>query len=213
MQNKQTYSLKELCREAGVTERTVRYYIQEGLLAPPDGAGPFARYPEQHLLRLRLIRRLKAEYLPLAEIRRRMADLDPQELETLAQQTVTDKAGGEYDEQEADAKNYLDRLLSRRQYTQPASEPVIVPGAPAPSGQNFNWPAAPAAPVPAPAGALPNRRVAKQMPASATRPEAETWQRVIIAPDVELQYKVTNAEQLQKVTRLLEQAHQIFGNS
>jgi DNA-binding transcriptional MerR regulator len=106
----QTFSLKDLCRTVQVTERTVRYYIQEGLLPPPEGAGPFARYGEQHLLRLRLIRRLKEEYLPLAEIRRRLSSLTPGELESLAQPTLD---ASELDEEEADAKNYLDRLLNR----------------------------------------------------------------------------------------------------
>jgi DNA-binding transcriptional MerR regulator len=105
-----TFSLKDLCRTAQVTERTVRYYIQEGLLPPPEGAGPFARYGEQHLLRLLLIRRLKAEYLPLAEIRRRLSNLTPAELENLAQPSLDES---ELDEEEADAKNYLDRLLNR----------------------------------------------------------------------------------------------------
>ena len=72
-----TYDLKTLCDLAGVTVRTVRYYIQQGLL-PTPGLGAGARYTQEHLDRLLLIRRLQRAHLPLAEIRRRLPEhLDP----------------------------------------------------------------------------------------------------------------------------------------
>ena len=85
------YSLGDLARLADVTPRTVRYYVALGLLPSPEAAGPATRYGEGHLARLRLIRRLQRDHLPLAEIRirlERMADdeiiatvaaLDPRE--------------------------------------------------------------------------------------------------------------------------------------
>ena len=60
-----TYSLAELCDLADVTPRTVRYYVQQGLLRSPDVAGPQTRYEEGHLWRLRSIRQLQREHLPL----------------------------------------------------------------------------------------------------------------------------------------------------
>ncbi len=69
------WTLKTLCIEAEVSPRTVRYYIQQGLLPPPDRAGPRAKYSQGHVSRLRLIRRLKEEHLPLAEIRSRISTL------------------------------------------------------------------------------------------------------------------------------------------
>ena len=71
------YSLSDLARLADVTPRTVRYYVALGLLPSPEAAGPATRYGEGHLARLRLIRRLQRDHLPLAEIRirlERMAD-------------------------------------------------------------------------------------------------------------------------------------------
>ncbi|HEX2915657.1 MAG TPA: MerR family transcriptional regulator [Chloroflexia bacterium] len=79
-----SYSLKELCQVAGVTERTVRYYIKEGLLPPPTGAGPFSRYSYEHYLRLSLIRRLKDEFLPLSEIKNLLDGKNVEELDSLA---------------------------------------------------------------------------------------------------------------------------------
>ena len=70
-----TFDLNELCQKGDVTPRTVRYYVQQGLL-PTPGLGAGVRYSEGHLARLRLIRRLQREHLPLAEIRHRLEALD-----------------------------------------------------------------------------------------------------------------------------------------
>jgi DNA-binding transcriptional MerR regulator len=78
------YSLTELADLAGVTPRTVRYYLGQGLLPGAGQAGPGSRYEAGHLARLRLIRRLQGEHLPLAEIRRRIEALDDDEIRELA---------------------------------------------------------------------------------------------------------------------------------
>src|SRR5919198_989441 len=74
-----------LAERAGVTPRTVRYYVAEGLLPPPGGTGQQRVYTHEHLLRLKAIRRLKEAYLPLGEIRHRLAGLSPGELQRLAE--------------------------------------------------------------------------------------------------------------------------------
>lgn len=71
-----TFTIDDLTARAGVTVRTVRYYIGEGLLPPPAGAGPGTRYTQEHLDRLLLIGALKDRYLPLREIRRRFQGMD-----------------------------------------------------------------------------------------------------------------------------------------
>jgi DNA-binding transcriptional MerR regulator len=70
-----TYDLNELSHRAGVTPRTVRYYIQQGLLPAPEAQGPATRYGQAHLDRLLLIRQLQREHQPLAEIRVRLEGL------------------------------------------------------------------------------------------------------------------------------------------
>ncbi len=66
----------EFAAAAGVSARTVRYYIVEGLMPPPEGVGLGAMYGQAHLDRLQLILRLKDAYLPLKEIRRQLTGLD-----------------------------------------------------------------------------------------------------------------------------------------
>lgn len=64
------FDLPELADRAGVSIRTVRYYIQQGLLEKPEARGPGAHYTDQHLDRLLLIKKLQKEHLPLSEIRK-----------------------------------------------------------------------------------------------------------------------------------------------
>jgi DNA-binding transcriptional MerR regulator len=78
------YELTELSALSGVTARTVRYYIQQGLVPSPSHPGPGAKYGDGHLGRLRLIRQLQRQHLPLSEIRRRLAGLDDQQVAVLA---------------------------------------------------------------------------------------------------------------------------------
>jgi DNA-binding transcriptional MerR regulator len=78
------YGLSELADLGGVTPRTVRYYLAQGLLPSVGQTGPGAKYDDRHLARLRLIRRLQAEHLPLAEIRRRLDELGEDDIRELA---------------------------------------------------------------------------------------------------------------------------------
>jgi len=70
-------TIAELAESARVTPRTIRYYVAEGLLPPPGGSGQRRIYGQGHLDRLAAIRRLKAAYLPLQEIRRKLVSAHP----------------------------------------------------------------------------------------------------------------------------------------
>ena len=50
-----TYDIQELVTQSGVPRRTIYFYVQQGILPPPEGAGLAAHYNEEHLLRLQLI--------------------------------------------------------------------------------------------------------------------------------------------------------------
>lgn len=80
------FDIKELCDRGKVTARTVHYYIQQGLLPPSGSTGSGARYTEEHLDRLRLVRLLQNEHLPLAEINRRLRSLSGEQVRSLLQE-------------------------------------------------------------------------------------------------------------------------------
>jgi DNA-binding transcriptional MerR regulator len=77
------WKLTELAEAAGVSPRTVRYYVQRGLLPAPPFKGPDTVYGEDHLLRLKAIRALQARFLPLEAIQVELARLSPEELQAL----------------------------------------------------------------------------------------------------------------------------------
>jgi DNA-binding transcriptional MerR regulator len=64
--------MAELAARSGVARETIHFYLREGLLPRPEKGGrTVAYYGEEHIARLRLIRRLREEkYLPIAVIRR-----------------------------------------------------------------------------------------------------------------------------------------------
>jgi DNA-binding transcriptional MerR regulator len=63
--------MRELERLTGIGRETIRFYIREGLLPEPERASAnSASYREEHVVRLRAIKRLQEErFLPLAIIR------------------------------------------------------------------------------------------------------------------------------------------------
>jgi DNA-binding transcriptional MerR regulator len=74
------YKLDELARAAGTSPRTIRYYVQRGLLPGPHFRGKDTSYDHEHLVRLRAIRRLQEAYLPLDAI---AAELDRRSIEEI----------------------------------------------------------------------------------------------------------------------------------
>lgn len=77
-------TITELEKASGVPRRTVHFYIRQGVLPPPDGAGGAARYGEEHLLRLRLIQELQKSHLKLAGIREALDAMSLEEMRALA---------------------------------------------------------------------------------------------------------------------------------
>ena len=82
---KTEWKLAELAAAAGVTPRTVRYYVQRGLLPAPPFKGPDTVYGEEHLRRLKAIRVLQARFMPLDAIQVELLRLSPEELRKLSE--------------------------------------------------------------------------------------------------------------------------------
>jgi DNA-binding transcriptional MerR regulator len=205
-QTQPRYSLTELAGLAGVTPRTVRYYISQGLLRSDGTSGPGAKYDDTHLARLRLIRRLQREHLPLADIRQRLGALDDDAIATLVDEPTTTA------DPKDSALDYVRRLLKpsapavpgllRRP---PLAETHLIPP---PRIRAFAEPiagiqAAAAQPeqIPAPTAELP----------SAPRFERSQWERIALAPDIELHVRRPLPRPLAKqVDRLVSIARDLF---
>jgi len=157
------YSIADLAALADVTVRTIRYYQTEGLLDAPGTPGPGPKYDDRDLARLRLIRRLQLEHLPLAEIRRRLSQLPDEAIEGLASQEPGPDAAPT-----DSALDYIRRVL----------EPAPLAAAPPPFTRSLarrvSAPGPDAPPVSSPPTPEPRS------------PERSQWERITLATDVEL---------------------------
>jgi DNA-binding transcriptional MerR regulator len=174
----------DLAARAGTTVRTVRYYVGQGLLPGPVGMGPRSAYTYEHLVRLAAIRALKARYLPLAEIGRRLAGMSLGEMVALASAPPEGEA------------------------LEAVGQPLGAPGAPPSEAAGERLAAARAE-----LGrfGLPSARPAlRRGSASSTslpRVGSSLWQRVLLAPGVELSFQLSgDAERDAAVAELIEQA-------
>ena len=180
------YNLTELADLAGVTPRTVRYYLSQGLLPAVGTAGPGAKYDDVHLARLRLIRRLQREHQPLAEIRRYLARLE----DDAALALEADAPAEPHDS----ALDYIRRVLSPRGVAEPAvaymtAAPQALAAMPAPTE-----PAVPVVDAP-----------------GEPRIERSQWERVVVSPDVEIHIRRPLARATAKrVDRLLSIARDLL---
>lgn len=75
--NTKTFSLDELCGLTGHPKRTVRYYIQLGLVSRPVGEARAAKYTDEHLGQLLRIKELSAAGVSLERIREVLAGGEP----------------------------------------------------------------------------------------------------------------------------------------
>jgi DNA-binding transcriptional MerR regulator len=69
MTDEARYGIEELAALGGVTRRTVRYYVQEGLLPTPLGVGRGRHYGPEHLARLQAVKALQEQGLTLDAVR------------------------------------------------------------------------------------------------------------------------------------------------
>ena len=192
------YTLTDLAKLAGVSTRTVRYYIAQGLLPSPTQAGSNSRYSDEHLERLRKIRRLQAAHLPLAEIRRLLEQLSTEEVTALSDATTT------YDDLASDtALDYIESLLRPRTVERPASiESSTFARRPFPA---VALDARPLAAMPLTAAPLPAPTKAS------TEPDRAQWERITLDPDIELHVRRPLTRQLSKqVERLIAIARELL---
>jgi DNA-binding transcriptional MerR regulator len=212
-------TLEDLAERVGVPVRTIRFYIAEGLLPSPEGRGKAASYGEEHLLRLRLIRRLVDQRVPLAEQRERLSHLSLDDVRSLLAEA--DRRTRELQRAEAapSPKEYVLTLLKRAQAhrgppppagkppaTPPATPPAVAaePAAFSAPSDALAPPASAAQTSATPAPATPSSH--PQPPSTAAEsaladpgspwsaapagtPAGEVWQRWELAPGVELQVR------------------------
>ena len=188
-----TIDLAELADAAGVTPRTVRYYVQQGLLPSPGTRGPGTKYDRVLLEKLQLIRLLQREHWPLSKIRDHFESLD----EDGVRRELGKAPELPLPKMSESALKYVRGVLGRDQRRGSPS---------AKKSEQHTLDAAVMArlrkPAPAPdVGAPPNEwQVTKS-----------TWERIRLSRDVELSIRrPLTREQNKRIDRLLEAAQRIL---
>jgi len=198
-------TLEDLVRISGLTLRTLRFYIQEGLLQGPDTHGKFSRYSQLHLDRLEMIHRLKNLRFPIKEIRHLLNNMTPEEInqvrryQDILNPNLNKDVGGNIQESlnakpGSSALEYIQNLENGRENIQ------SVTGSPA------RVPAAPRQPA----------NVPRSMPIYKNQVHAmtdqETWKRIVIDEGIELNVREPrDIDEELKVRKLIEYARMLFG--
>ena len=192
------YQIHELADKAGVSVRTIRFYIKEGLLPSPLVRGRYAGYSDNYLERLELIRLLKDQFLPLKEIRTRTQGLSQEEvraalsterdLGTIQSAPVDDVNSNQESEGDSRALDYINRLLSRN----PG-------GIREPNRQSIN-------------SRLKNRTLLEPKEPGEIYPiQQEVWERVYLAPGLELHIqKPVERDTRSKLDQLIQFTSNLF---
>jgi len=196
MLEEKRFLINELAKRAKTTVRTIRYYTSEGLLPQPDTDGKFAYYDENHLRRLELILRMKEAYLPLKEIRQIMLSLSDDDVK---QRLLENGASNKEEEpknnlstlkqsKNSDALDYISNIMETqtryRSNEHPSRRP---PPLAQPPQQNL------------------------QTPLPFSQQDIETWQRIILAPGVEMHLRYpTDSEISNRIQHLISYAKKIF---
>ena len=117
-------------------ERTIRYYMTEGLIQTPgERQGTASVFNYLNLLQLLTVKKLQAEHLPIRKIRELVAGKSEQELELM----LGVRGGGG---RKTEAKQYLETLLASAP-SKPPSQSLrqvdAAPPPPQPSSQSHSW--------------------------------------------------------------------------
>lgn len=199
------YWISELADLSGVSPRTIRYYIEEGLLPSPEVQGKYAVFNEDYIYRLKLIKFLKDAFLPLREIKglldqwdirqihRKLSEFerDPVEAARSLGVIATSPLPSSDAQAKESAAEYLSQVLNQPQRTNKnrSQRPRM-------QNQNFE-----------------NQFAQLQVEylKMASLPEQENWQKFRLAEGIELWVRQPISSDLQtKVESIMEQARNLF---
>jgi len=123
--NTEEFLIGELAEKAGVSVRTIRYYVSEGLLPSPEIRGRYTVYDEDYLNRIRLIKRLKDAFLPIKEIRLMLETKSFQEIDEFLSHYEANRI------QPNDALSYISNIMDKdsgniiREMSAPPAQPMF----------------------------------------------------------------------------------------
>jgi DNA-binding transcriptional MerR regulator len=193
---KSEYWISELAALTGVSTRTIRYYIQEGLLPQPEIRGKYAVFTDEYMHRLRLIKYLKDAYLPLNKIKDLLDSLPESEVVPLLNKFEVDPVS---------ALSSLQALPVFNQESPNALYPEMA------ENQALKYIQQVRANRPIREERIElNRSMPKPAEPAKRSPTGEEWRRVVLAPGVELHIRQPVSARAQRlIDRLIDLASNI----
>jgi DNA-binding transcriptional MerR regulator len=196
--------INDLAKKAGVSVRTIRYYVKEGLLPAPQFRGRYSFYDEAYLYRLKLIQQLKQAFLPLKEIRRQLENLTPEQIKALVDEREKTASNDPVVKvsmspsipipvvarESSSAVEYVSRILTDR----PAASPIHSPAPSAAPERVFSSPEL--------------KTHSTMMPGIES---VSAWRRIQLKPGIELQVQEpVKPDDVQHIRRIIEFAKNLF---
>jgi len=184
-EEKDQFLINELAGKARVSVRTIRYYIEQGLLPSPQMRGRYSLYDEDYLHRIKLIKLYQEAHLPLKEIGLQMETFSAEDVAKMLEKFEL------HDKQEQ-----ANTLRSIRETPHSASdyiENVMYMQNSLRSKEVHT-----ASPIP-------------QSPTTISMINQTQWQRIEFAPGVELHYQEGLSQKLnEKVQQFIRNARKLF---
>jgi DNA-binding transcriptional MerR regulator len=181
------YSLNDLSEATGIEARTIRSYIERGLLPSANTRGRGASYSADHLSRLQAIQALRRARptISLDEIRILLHQLTPAQLRGISAGSITaGTTSAEPAEDEADEELPIERALD---WTEAATNLTGIERL------------------------VRILRGVSSLPASERQSAIEGWKRIAITPDVELCVRAEfSSDQLAAFQELAGQLRHLF---
>jgi len=191
------FSISELAAKTGVEPRTIRSYVEKGILAGPESLGRGARYTQESLDRLKVLQLLRDanRSLTLDQIRLVLQSLGPSEVRALADGRIRIGALLDTDAAAPPRTAALEYLQALRCDTQPTRHPT--------------WAAAPGRGS-STADDLPVLEEAARalmklagLSSASRSVRGEQWYRLPLTPDIELSIRGSfGSDQLAQLQRI-----------
>ena len=178
------YWISDLAALAGVSTRTIRYYVQEGLLPQPEIRGKYAVFTDEYMHRLNLIKYLKDAYLPLQRIRVLLDTLSDDQIVPLLAAFESDPIAA----------------LANLQALPVFSQPEASPSSPPQSALSYIRQLTSDSGIMESANDVQRLRIKKH---AYNEPPPSEWQRVELLPGLELHVKQPAPRDIRRLVRML----------
>ncbi len=209
------YTLKELESQTRFGSRTIRNYIDKGLLPCAYSRGRYASYGQEHLDRLLFLRKLKNRgKLPLDEVRRLLLQLSPERIKAIAHgkeniASIASKPSWDVHLDECQSDDFYPAEETRSSYISTDSEVQPAPqhdSSPPPRDSALDYirrlrsPGSPAVPGRSDSRLRQAARKLRQITPGhhppTRRAKGEWWAAIEVTPDIELRARGLDGDDL-----------------